>query len=184
MSLIFCTSNPDKLKFAKLACQKHGVELEQIDNQVDEVQSEDPIEIIKHKAKSVFDKINKPLLVSDDCWSIPALNGFPGPYMKSMNHWFTASDWLKIMKNYQDKTIYLTARLAYINKNGLITIFEETHERKFIDQASSRPGTPILQVTSFVDDKTPLNELLKKDLDKYCAGRKLWDDFLDWYKKI
>ncbi len=183
MSLIFCTSNQEKLKHAQFACQKHGINLVQIDNQIDEIQSEDLVAIIKHKATSMFDAIQKPLVVSDDSWSIPALNGFPGPYMKSMNHWFTAQDWLNIMQSYTNRQIFLTARLAYIDNSGLITIFEETDELKLLNFASEKPSIPISQVASLLDKNIPLSELPQAEFEKYYAGRKLWNDFLNWYKK-
>lgn len=181
MSLIFCTTNNDKFATATSACQKRDIDLERIVIEIDEIQSEDPKLVLEHKINAIYDKVGKPLVVSDDSWSIPALNGFPGIYMKSMNYWFSAKDWLNIMSQYPDKTIYLNARLAYIDSYGTITFFEETREMKFLDKQSDVPGAPILQILSLPDDDTPISDLLKNNPDKYHSSRKLWSNFLDWY---
>ncbi len=182
MSLVFCTSNDIKFESAQFACQEFGVELERASHEVDEVQSEDPQYILSQKIIAMYKKIQKPLVVSDDSWSIPALNGFPGPYMKSVNHWFSGQDWVNLMLGHKDKRIFLIARLAYIDSDEVVTTFEETYERKFLEKASSRPGVPILQATSFPDSDIPNNERQADDPRGYHSQRKVWADFLNWYK--
>ncbi len=182
MSLIFCTTNNHKFATASDACRKRNIDLEQIVIEIDEIQSEDPKLVLEHKINAIYDKVGKPLIVSDDSWSIPALNGFPGIYMKSMNFWFSAQDWLNIMSQYQDKTIYLNARLTYIDEYRNMTFFEETRQMRFVDKLTGTPGVPLLQAIGLVGDDTPIADLLKNNPDKYYSSRKLWPEFLDWYQ--
>lgn len=182
MKLLFCTTNELKFDIAKISCSKHEIDVEQIVIDLPEIQSEDPVEIIKQKALDAFAQIRKPLLVSDDSWSIPTLNGFPGPYMKAMNHWFEAQDWINIMSKYKDQTIFLQSRLAFIDDTGLVSIFEDDFEFKFLKKASSEPGVPILRVISLPDSNTPRNEIFNQEATKEYANIKVWHDFLNWYK--
>lgn len=181
MKLLFCTTNELKFDIAKISCKQHRIDVEQIIIDLPEIQSEDPVAIIKQKALDAFAQIQKPVLVRDDSWSIPALNGFPGPYMKAMNHWFDGQDWINIMSKYKDRRIYLESRLAFVDRAGLITIFEDTYERKFLTKPSDKPGVSILRSISLPDSENPNNELLAKDLSKNYAERELWDKFLEWY---
>ncbi len=139
MSVLFCTTNQHKIIQAQVALKKHGISIEQLSIDVDEVQSADPNYIIEHKAQSMFAKVGKPLIVSDDSWRIPALNGFPGAYMKHVNHWFSPKDWIAIMEQHDDKRIFLERRLAYTDGTD-ITLFEDVEERQFLESYSAKDG--------------------------------------------
>ena len=78
-----------KFNHAKESLAKFGVDLEQKDLDIDEIQSDSISKIAEDKAKKAFAILQEPLVVSDSGWEIPALNNFPGPYMKYVNHWFS-----------------------------------------------------------------------------------------------
>lgn len=181
MSLLFCTTNTDKFELGSRSFQKHGLILEQLQIEVDEVQSEDPYYILDHKIRSIYEKVKRPLIVTDDSWNIPALGGFPGAYMKSVNHWLAPDDWLNLMSTHEDKRIFLESRLAYIDESG-VKNFEDSQERKFLDKVSETDGVSILRVISLSNDPTPLNELWKRDPELLLNGRLVWENFIDWYK--
>lgn len=181
--IYFATTNEIKFKSAKEPCKKHGLELEQVYIEVDEIQSENPTKIIEDKITKIFAHLNHPVLVSDDSWSIPALNGFPGPYMKSINHWFTGQDWVNLMKSHNDKKIYLNNLLAFTDDGVNITIFEGTSERIFLDKPSAKPGIPVLQATTLPGHTKPLNEMWAEDATPVIRNNQVWDDFAKWYKE-
>lgn len=181
--IYFATTNEIKFKSGQEACKKHGLELEQIFIEVDEIQSEDPQKIIKDKITKIFQSVKHPVLVSDDSWSIPALNGFPGPYMKSVNHWFTGQDWVNLMKSHINKSIFLNNLLAFTDNGMDITTFEGTAERIFLEKPSGKPGIPVLQATSLPGHKKPLNEMWEEDSKPIIRSKHVWDDFANWYKE-
>lgn len=182
MTFLFCTTNSHKFTVAKHACDEYKIAIEQLHVEVDEVQSEDPIYILEHKARSMYEKVKKPLLVSDDSWNIPALNGFPGPYMKSINKWFAPEDWLSIMSQHSDKRIFLECRLAYIDETG-IAIFEDIQEREFLKEVSPIEGVNILRVVALKGSKTSLAQQWQEDSSVIIFNRTLWHDFIKWYSK-
>jgi XTP/dITP diphosphohydrolase len=181
--IYFATTNEIKFKSAQEPCKKYGLELEQVYIEVDEIQSENSTKIIEDKVTKVFAQLNHPVLVSDDSWNIPALNGFPGPYMKSINSWFTGQDWVNLMLPHKNKKIYLNNLLAFTDDGINITIFEGTSERVFLTKPSPKPGIPVLQATSLPSHTKPLNEMWSEDSAPVIRSNKVWEDFAKWYKE-
>ena len=120
MSIIqFATSNKEKMLIAQTVCAKFDIKVEQVSIDIDEIQSEDPIIIVQDKARRAYEGLSKPVVVSDDSWDIPALNGFPGPYMKSINEWFKPDDFLRLMSGIKNRTIIIHQFLAYYDGNTM-----------------------------------------------------------------
>ena len=82
-SVTFITGNPKKAEFLATYL---GFELEHKSLDLDELQSLDLKEISEHKARQAFAAIGRPVLVEDISFSIEALGGLPGPFIK----WFIA----------------------------------------------------------------------------------------------
>ena len=78
-SVYFATTNKEKLLIAQTVCSQFDIEVFQANADIDEIQGEDPGPIVKDKARRAYELLLKPIVVSDDSWAIPALNGFPGP---------------------------------------------------------------------------------------------------------
>ncbi len=117
--IIFATGNNQKLLTAQKVCDEFGIKLVQNGGlHVDEIQGEDGEAIARHKAQEVYKILQKPCVITDDSWVIPALNGFPGPYMKSINVWFTSEDWLRLMRGVEDRRIVLRQIAVYQDENG------------------------------------------------------------------
>lgn len=112
-TLQFVTGNAVKFRLAQDICGPHGITLSQTALDIPEMQSEDGEPVARDKALRAFEILKTPLVVTDDTWIIPALNGFPGPYMKSINTWFTAQDWLRLTRDLDDRTIILRQIAVY-----------------------------------------------------------------------
>jgi inosine triphosphate pyrophosphatase len=81
MSVTFITGNAKKAEFLS----KHlGLDLGHQKIELDELQSLDLREITEHKVKQAFEIVKNPVLVEDIAFSISALGGLPGPFIK----WF------------------------------------------------------------------------------------------------
>jgi XTP/dITP diphosphohydrolase len=117
MKINYVTGNKNKLRFANLMLNKFGIEVEQNELEIHEIQGENYLEISTKKAEEAFAKLHEPLFITDTSWEIPALSGFPGPYMKSISKWFKAGDWLNLMKDKNDRTINAIDTIVYVDKN-------------------------------------------------------------------
>ena len=95
-NILFVTGNNRKIKEAQSSCDLFEIKVVSQPLDIDEIQDHDPIKITKRKAEDAFSQIKAPLIVNDAFWSIPALNGFPGGYMKDITEWFEAQDFINL----------------------------------------------------------------------------------------
>jgi non-canonical purine NTP pyrophosphatase (RdgB/HAM1 family) len=114
-SLAFVTGNSRKMRDLKQALDQFGIEAEQLQIQIDEIQSNDGQKVAMAKAKAAFRAAGRPVLINDSYWSIPALRGFPGAYMSSVVKWLAAEDFLKLMEGKADRSICCTETLVYFD---------------------------------------------------------------------
>jgi non-canonical purine NTP pyrophosphatase (RdgB/HAM1 family) len=81
MNVVFVTGNANKAKyFSELV----GMEVEHHSADVDEVQSLDLEEIVRHKAEGAFKQLQRPVVVEDTSLVIRSMGRLPGPFIK----WF------------------------------------------------------------------------------------------------
>ncbi len=119
--LYYITSNQEKVNVAQKNLNPLGIEIEKKSFDFVEIQSESIEEIAVHKAKSAFEKLQHPLIVNDAAWHLPALNGFPGPYMKYVNQWFTAENFQTLLEGKEDRTVIYEEVFCYISSTTVNT---------------------------------------------------------------
>ena len=105
--IIFATGNQHKLEEARSVLKDYGIVVEPLQIDIDEIQHHDPLKITEAKVKLAYEKADRPVVVNDSSWEISALGGFPGGYMKDIVDWFTAEDFLALMKDKNDRRIIL-----------------------------------------------------------------------------
>lgn len=181
--LVFCSGNVEKFSNARLVCELYGIELEQAKLSIDEIQSEDGDAIIADKLDKAYAILKKPVIVSDDSWEISGLNGFPGPYMKSINHWFTAQDLLRLTSQLEDRSVFLIQRLGF--KDGNISkIFTNKTKGTLLKEIKGEYGVASHKLISMGGDNgLTISEVYDKGLDK--AEREIggnWHELIAWYK--
>lgn len=139
--IIYVTENKNKILYTQRIFDGHDIKVIQKKIEIDEIQSSSAEKIVKDKANKAYKIIKKPLIVSDSEWKIPALKGFPGPYMKYVNNWFSVNDFLNLMKSKQKRIIYLNHLICGIDKKGI-----KVFKRKIIGTFAKKPqgkGTPL-----------------------------------------
>lgn len=133
-TITFVTSNKRKIHQATTVLKEFGYHVEPLSIDIDEVQSHDPLHITLKKAQCAYEVVKKPLVVCDHSWSVPSLNGFPGGYMKEVNSWLTADDWIALMKNKTDRAIVLTETIVYTDGDN-----EQVFSVEFPAQITEEP---------------------------------------------
>ncbi len=178
-SIIIVTGNKRKIGEAKLALQDFGIKLDSMQLEIDEIQSRDPVAIATRKAEDAYRVIKKPLVVTDTFWNIPALHGFPGGYMKDVSDWLSVDDFIKLMQDYDDKTISFTESIAYID--GTQTkVFSEEYFGKIAD-ASRGNGSSIEQLAEF--DGYTIGEQNMNGRFSHGPKDYVWYKFAKWFKE-
>ncbi|MCL2371291.1 hypothetical protein FWC63_00920 [Candidatus Saccharibacteria bacterium] len=179
--LIFATSNARKVAEASLVAERHGVILESRALEVEEIQDRDPLEVSRTKVKAAFVAAGAPVVVNDSSWSIPALNGFPGAYMRDVTRWFVADDWLKLMAKRGDRTIVLTESTLFFD-GETTKIFQRQQKGRFLEEARGKKNVSIEEVVSLVEDGRTMAEITEVGEDRGSATMDTWEEFFTWYK--
>lgn len=186
-TVYFATSNQEKLLIAKTVCSKFDIKVMQASIDIDEIQGEDPVIIVQDKVRRAYEGLSKPVVVSDDSWDIPALNGFPGPYMKSINKWFKSDDFLRLMSGIKDRTIILHQLLAYCD-GSILKVFSNDIHGKVIDEPHGKNDrSPNMTVTVLdYDNGKTIAEVFEQGekavVERYLTRPDAWHGFAEWYK--
>lgn len=182
--LYFISGNPKKIKYAKNYFDKYEIafktkKLKLLEPQLDSVEK-----ISLFKANQAYKKLKAPVLLTDVGWSIPALKGFPGPYMHYIIDKFEANDFLNIMKNKKDRTIKYEVYMVFKGKLSE-KIFSSVGIGKFLNEvADFDTYFPLDQVITFRKDEMSAAECDKKGLKmNNQLNENHWDNFCKWYKR-
>lgn len=183
MTINYATGNERKFSNAKAFFIPYGIEVKQLRLRIDEIQSEDALEITKAKAKDAYRIAKCPVFVNDATWIIPALNGFPGPFMKYVNQWFTPDDFMHLMQGKADRRIILRDTIVYIDESGE-TVFTRDHEGIILTQvAPFEYRHPSDVVVSLSKDGTSLAEAKKRGAFFIEDEHIIWHEFAAWLKE-
>ncbi|MDY0097209.1 MAG: non-canonical purine NTP pyrophosphatase [Candidatus Dojkabacteria bacterium] len=180
-TILYITSNQNKIDTANRLLKPFNIEIEGLKVEgIVEPQTEDITEISKMKAQQAFEKVQKPLIVSDASWIIPSLNGFPGPYMHFVNKWFTSKDFLNLMKGKENREIILRECVTYIDKDNIKTFISDT-KGFFVNKAEGK-ATPLDQVVSFREDGKTIAQCENENKMRIPQNG-LWNDVGKWLKE-
>lgn len=177
---MFATQNHRKLGEARLACDMFDIKIEQVKLEFDEIQSIDPKDISLHKAESAYLLVNKPVVVTDTFWNIPALKGFPGAYMKHITEWFETDDFLNLMKDKKDKSVSFTESIVYKDPKQ-IKVFSKEYWGKFVEIPRGT-GNTLENVVEF--EGHTLGERREQGGYSHKPEDYIWWDFAKWYSKL
>ena len=95
-TLHYLTGNRFKFHVAQQALLGTELVLEQNRLAVPEIQSNSVRDIAEFSAQWASTQLDHPFIVTDAGFYIDALNGFPGPFVKYVNQWFSVEDLLRL----------------------------------------------------------------------------------------
>lgn len=173
------TGNNRKVNEARAACDKLGIRVQQVELSIDEIQSSDPKKICKHKAEAAYAIIQKPVVVTDTFWNIPALNGFPGAYMKEVAEWLKPEDFLNLLKDKDDRRIAFTESITY-KDDSQTKIFT----KEFWGVIANEPrgtGNTIEQIAEF--NGFTIGERRDEGGLSHRPEDYIWFDFAKWFSE-
>jgi non-canonical purine NTP pyrophosphatase (RdgB/HAM1 family) len=177
--LYYITGNKDKIWAAEKGLNPYNIKFEPRPLELPEIQSESIEEIAQDKARKAFKILQKPLIVNDHGWSIPALKGFPGPYMKYINKWFTSQNFLDLTHDLSDRSIILTDVLCYIDSAN-IKFFKSEFKGTILREIKGE-GLPTMRLVSMTDDNKTVAEYISGEQDPFFNNTN-WENFAEWYK--
>ena len=179
--VIYATGNKDKFTQARHVCGPAGITLIQRSLNVPEVQSDDAVVIARDKAAKAYERFQQPVVISDDSWAIPGLGGFPGPYMKYVNDWFSVDDWLNLTRPLADRTIILKQVVAFIDGDET-RIFSRDLEGQLLTESRGESSYPHTHIVSFDGGKHTNAEYHARQESATGHLPNVWHDFAKWYQ--
>lgn len=179
MIIYFITGNARKVGEAKLACESAGIEIIQKKLDIDEIQSTNPSTISIDKAEKAYELVKKPLVVTDSFWRIPALNGFPGAYMKDVANWFTSEDFLSLMEKKDNRQIFFSENITYKDAE-IIKQFSQEYEGIIVSEPRGT-GNSIENVAEF--EGFTLGERREQGGYSHKPEDYVWNDFVKWINR-
>jgi non-canonical purine NTP pyrophosphatase (RdgB/HAM1 family) len=124
MEINFITTNKLKFEIAHNLLKKYGIKVIQRYYEFDEVQSLSVEEVAVNKAKQYMNLTKKPFMVSDDGFSINALNGFPGALLKPVMSTIGDKKLLDTLNGEKNRSAVFINALAFADpKNKLLKSF-------------------------------------------------------------
>lgn len=181
LSIFFVSQNSEKIREAQCIGREYGVEVVPLALDIDEIQHHEPLKITEHKARVAYAAAGRSVVVNDSFWQIPALGGFPGGYMKDVSRWFSVDDWLKLMYDYQDKTIVLTDVNGYFDGQAY-KAFKLVRRGKFIETPLGASDPPFGRVVVMDGDSETIAQKIdipNRPIDPEAYTN--WRDFMHWY---
>lgn len=175
--LFYVTGNPDKVRSAKRQLDRHGIEIEARPLTLIEEQSDSIEKIALTKAAHAYEQVGKPLLVNDTGWAIPALNGFPGPFMAYLKKWFTPEDFLNLMRSHTDRRIFQEQVVVFIDDQGS-KVFKGVVEGEILKEARGKGELQDLVISLSRDGKSIAEYNAE---DRNAVDNPLWEEFAKWY---
>lgn len=178
MRIEFATKNPRKLAEAQAGCRLFGIEVGQQLLDIEEIQSRDPSTIAIRKAEAAYSSLG-PVVVNDTSWSFPALNGFPGGYMKDVAEWFSPGDFINLTKIKGNREVSFTETVVY---KGKVTM--KVFTQSYIGRIATSPrgsGASIEKVAEF-NGKT-IGEFKDEGKLLFEPRNFIWYDFAKWYSE-
>ncbi len=150
--VIFITGNEYKYAQAKAALA--GTDIELIRQKLDtpEIQSTNIEEVAAFSSHWAAKELNQPVIVSDVGYYFQGLNGFPGPFIKYVNQWFTAEDYLKLLENKKDRIVLVKQCLSFCSPG-----------EKPINFLGQVQGTISKNIGTVGVWKTPINQIFIPD---------------------
>lgn len=181
MSIYYITGNKGKIKVAEKFLKPHGLGIKQKELELIEIQSDSLETITIHKANQAFNKLKHPLLVNDAGWNIPALNGFPGPYMRYVNEWFTRENFLNLMRNKTDRRIIFTEYFCFKDENET-KIFSQEAKGTILTEPMGNNISSSWSLVSLRSDGISIAKAWEEKLDP-VSEYSVWNKIAEWYKQ-
>jgi inosine/xanthosine triphosphate pyrophosphatase family protein len=175
-TILFATGNPRKLAEATAAGGAFDIHVSAAHIEIDEIQSSDVDAVARHKVEAAFSWTRGPVVINDTAWNIPALRGFPGAYMKEVQHWFDAEDFARLMKG-KNKRVCMAESIVYRDEK-LSRVFTREYWGEFIDKPRGG-GTSIEQIVAF--NGVTIGEQHDRGLFLYDPKDYVWSDFAKWF---
>ena len=144
-----------------------------------EHRDDDVAKIAAGKAEYAYRELNTPLIVDDTAFTIPALQGFPGPYAAYVLATLGNAGILKLMEGVADRSAAFTTAIAFTD-GGSTRVFTGSIQGTLTTSPRGSNGfgyDPIFQLT----DGRTLAEITLEEKSGISHRARALASFRDWF---
>jgi XTP/dITP diphosphohydrolase len=183
--LYFATGNSGKFEEVKnyLEAYEPSIELLQYSEDIEEIQSLDQKKVAIDKAKKVWQRLKKPVLVDDSGIYLTKYNNFPGTLTKYVYQGIGFLGIQSLIDN-ENNGAYFQLQLVYIYGDDAYEIFEGRCDGKIIRPSTvqAKHGLPWDLVFSPTGSTKTYSELYdSEEFYKYSYRIAALKKFLNWF---
>jgi XTP/dITP diphosphohydrolase len=176
-TLHYLTGNRFKFYVAQQALHDTGITLAQNHLATPEIQNNSVREIALYSAQWAATRFDQPFIVTDSGFYIDALNGFPGPFIKFVNQWFTVEDLLRLMHNKRFRHVTVHDCLVFSRPNQPLVSFLGQYQGRIATEPGRNSGTPIERLYIPAGYEMPISEFSEADRLAYWSNGEIWRAF-------
>lgn len=179
-TLVYVTGNKIKFQVASQVMSESGINLIQASLQVPEIQSPQVEEVVKYSVSWASQRLGQPVAVTDAGFYVEVLNGFPGPFIRYVNEWFSAQDYLNLMDGKEDRRVIVRDCLAYCHPAEEPVIYCQTHHGELSVKAGHENGTAMDQLFIPAGCTVPISEMSTDQMIAYWSKTSVWQKLKEY----
>lgn len=179
-TLIYVTGNSFKFDVASKVFMNTDIILLQKSLSTPEIQSKDVEEVAMYSADWACRELNQPVIVTDAGFCIEALNGFPGPFIKFVNEWFSVEDYINLMQGKTNRTIIVKDCLAYCHPGKEPVAFIGSYLGTLTDKPGRKSITPIEQLFIPEGYNVPISDISDEEKIAYWGTGEIYKKFKEY----
>ena len=177
MRINYVTTNETKIVVAQRILAGYGVEVEPMRIETPEIQSVDGKDVCQYSARYASRLLGKEVVKSDVSYSIPALHGFPGPFVKYVNSWLGVADVLALLRDKSDRRVFITEYVCLAKTDEIVHTFFSTREGTISDRVHAENGSMFDKLVIPKGHATPQNTWSEDDQRAFFTRhQRAWHD--------
>lgn len=163
-TILLVSGNKIKIDIAQNTLKNLPIELITQGLETPEIQSTEVEEIALFSASWAAKELNNMVIVTDAGYYIEGLNGFPGPFIKYVNQWFTTQNFLDLMKNTSNRKVVVKETLAFCKPHEKPISFTNIVSGVISHEPRGKGNSPIDEL--FIPDgfSEPLSQLTHEEM--------------------
>jgi len=107
------------------------------------------------RAKAIYERVRRPIMVEESGYYIPALNDFPGACTHYVLHTVGLGGIMQLMRQHQDRRCIWRSVVAYVDENRKLTVFEGEDQLGWLGDVYNEDGSAATAPSFTADEERP-----------------------------
>lgn len=180
MRIYFATGNEGKFREAEEVLSRYGIEVEMVDLDYPEIQSDSLEEIAVGGVRWCVERLMEPVFVEDSGLFVDALNGFPGPYSAYVFDTIGNEGILKLMEGVEDRSARFLSVVAFCEPGGKPVTFTGEVRGRIAEEERGEEGFGFDPIFVPEGDRRTFAEMGVQEKCKISHRTRALERFAEW----